>query len=258
MKILILTILMVLHVTTTLSQDTPPLTTFPKFTKSKVETSPPLFPQKPTVEEVLRALQLSGGNAFEPIRIVHELATFGPAIIPIVQEILQPDTLWTVGQPTDSAGFVAQAPLENRVLLIYALDAMGGPEAYRTLQLYGATHREPEIRGASLNALSHSALHRAQRGEISPDKESLHQLVLNMDDPTIVPSLKLTVAQLAREGVRRWTDQDFGLPLDSVTTVAIGREKQIMTLSEYRQYWWSLTEPKLVWSTTEGKYAVTK
>lgn len=258
MKQLILALLPILLVTSVWSQDTPPLTNFPKPAKPKVVILPPLFSEKPTVGEVVRALQFSGRNEFEPTRIVHELAAFGAAILPVAEEILLPDTLWAIELPTDSAGFVERRPLENRVLLIYALDAIGIAESYRTIQALGASHKEVEIRGASLNALSNSALHRVQRGDISPDKESLHQLVLNMDDSTFVPSLKLKVAQLAREGVRQWTGKDFGLPSDSAKTVAVGKEKQIMTLSEYRQYWWSLTEPKLVWSAAEGKFTITK
>jgi hypothetical protein len=257
MKTLLLIAALMVLTGTAFSQDTPPVTDKPNMNPVKPFVPIKLLSAHPTTQEIIGVLAVAGTPGVEPVEIVQELVAAGPSVVTALASLITPDTVACPLQPTDSVG-VVKPRLANRVLAVYALDAIGSQDAYAAIMQIGAIHKEIEIRAASLNALSHGYLDKVRPGALKADKGVIYIFLKNVDDPTEVPSLRLSIAQIAREGMRRWLNWDLGVALQSQYRLVINKASTIMSSPEYWDYWWKLNSPKIVWAANSGQFQISK
>jgi hypothetical protein len=239
------------------SQNTPPIGNYPKPNPVTAFVPVKLFSSHPSVQEIAAVFGRAGAEGVEPITIVQQLISGGGAVVPVLVNLITPDSMIPPSQLADS-GNVARPPLPNRVLAIYALDGIGSVDAYTALMQIGASHREVEIRAASLNALANSYLDKVKSGMLRADTGVVHTFLRHVDDAAEVTSLRHSVANISREGLRRWLNLDLGTTIQSEYSLAVDKVPQTLSSADYWEYWWSVNSPNLVWTTNVGKFLLSK
>lgn len=94
--------------------------------------------------------------------------------------------------------------------MIIALDAIGTKEATEVLFNVAAKHPEAEVRAAAIKSFAYSNYFRIAEGKNKPDKQVLGMLFENADDTTYVETEGKRIGEIAREGIKNWTGEDFG------------------------------------------------
>lgn len=255
MNRVLVTLILLTVCTFAFAQDTPPITNKPNLNPGGSAMIPKLFSANPTANEIASVLESAGNGAVEPMRVVQELIAGGSSLVPVLADVIAPDSLVPPSQPGDS-GKVRRPALANRVLLIYALDGIGSADAYSTIMRIGAPHPDAEIKGASMNALVHTYLAKVRSGALKPDCEVVHALVARADDPAFAKSLGRSVAWIAREGIRSWLNWDLGVFIRFQYKTVVNAVAITMPSAQYWEYWWSQNKPKIAWADNLGRFSI--
>ena len=124
-----------------------------------------------------------------------------------------------------------------------AIEGIGTDYAYSSLQRLAKSHQDKDVRGFAMNALSNSYYDKCISDSTRPDPELLHIFIINIDDTTRVSTLQTTVGSIARGGMLRWTDIDFG------QIVQPSAEKK-----KAREAWWQNVGSKMKWNKITGRF----
>lgn len=93
--------------------------------------------------------------------------------------------------------------------------------------------------------------YKAAENDNTPDKEILHVLINNADDTTYVESLGESIGKISREGIKNWTDKDYGdVPAGNLAN----NENEGFDVVEYRETMWQQNSNRVSWDKERKKF----
>ena len=177
-------------------------------------------------------------------------------------------------QPSDTGGFVP-----NKVAVVLALEGIGTEQSFAVLVRAANSHKNSEVRGVALNALSTVYYRQAQQENLIPDSDVIEALVKSLDDEAYVRLLQKPVRQIAQEGLLKWVGLDFGDPqFEEARIVAAGgkyssvgqkgkpknwdpevdnKKQPQLSAAAYAKLWWEENKSKVSWDK-EKKHFTTQ
>ena len=201
-----------------------------------------VFPPNPTPQELAAAFKkvsLGRRDLFQVLSAVHERGD--NAVAGLSALLLNP------GLGLDTSRSV-------RLCVLMSLEGICSPPAVAVLMQAARSHRNAEVRGVALNTIATRYYEKVLNEQLTPSKEIVHLLMGYADDTTDVDYLHLSFGQIARIGVQSWMGRDFGEPEEGEVKVNVGANEVVMTLKEYREFWWQRYGNRLRWNAQSGHF----
>lgn len=215
------------------------------------QTKLPLSPT-PTLAELKSLFTATGKGEYDPFDVLHELGQRGAKVIPAASALVISET----SAKADSVTRLVER--RNRIYAAQSLELIGTTSAYSALLNAASSHSDPDTRGIALNIIANSYYNKTQQEGLTPDKELIRLLIKTADDTTRVAQLYKTTAHIAREGLKNWLGVDFGEPdtLGGGKKIKVGKDKQEVKLSDYRDAWLQQNFAKINWNKSKGKFQI--
>jgi len=140
--------------------------------------------------------------------------------------------------------------------LLMALDGISNKKAVELIIKTVLTENDVEVRGSAVRILAMNQYGRTVEDTLGaePDKEILHVLYACADDTAMAVNAGGRIGEIAREGIKNWTGEDFGnLPLTR-SYVEDGTKQHDMT--EHHAKYWEKVVSKLRWDDEEKHFKV--
>jgi hypothetical protein len=255
--------LTVLAVELAIGQETPPNLKLPPPEQSDPKVVVFELPKSLTTAQLINILSLTRIGYYDPMVVRQAIISRGDAIVSLLKGILTPDSL-VAQRPTDGSAADTMSrgiPVQPEMCLGYAvgcLDAIGTEKSFQVLLGVAASHPDPNVRGGAVVAIGSSLRDQVCAGKMKADPEVVHLLMMCVDDSSEATSHQMKVGDLARQALAAWTGIELGPMDESVKSLAVGKQKQIMTLKEYREYWWKRVGPELTWADGEGRFRASR
>lgn len=253
--------LIVLGVQWAIGQETPPNLKIAPPEQAAVKAAVFELPRGITAPQLISILSLTRAGYHDPMVVRQAITSRGDAIVPLLEELLTNDSLVTRGaidgaEPDTMSRGITVQPDKCPGYVVGYLDAIGTEKSFQVLLGVAASHPDPSVRGGAVVAIGSSLHDQVCAGKAKADPEVVHLLMMCVDDPGEAASHQMKVGDLARQALAAWTGIELGPMDESVKSLAVGKEKQIMTLKEYREYWWNRVGPGLAWVEAEGRFRI--
>ena len=158
--------------------------------------------------------------------------------------------------PAKSSDEVTDFLTKRAVLVTKALLWIGNSRSVLTLLEVSTSCANEQVRSQALDAIAREFYSASLSSDATPPKEIVHALLTSVDDDSYVGDLQVRVGDIAREGLSNWLGMDFGEPRGSAVRIKVGKEKQEMTLREYREWWWNRNSGNLEWDRITGRFII--
>ncbi len=217
----------------------------------------------PTVDEMKDVFTQAAKGELDAASIFHKLAEKSDTVVAPLEEFLfteykDSDTSVTINKNPDSfqenVSSLVKEVKPNKPLAVLALDAIGTSSSIKALLHAAVSHPDSEVKGTALKVLAWNSYYRAKNDRLKPDKEIVHVLINNVDDTTYVKSLGKTIGDIAREGIKNWTGEDYGnIPKDK-KALNVKMDNVEISMKDYREAKWQEDVYKYVWSKNELRF----
>lgn len=217
---------------------------------NKKDSSEIIISEIPTFDELNTEFTLASTGKHDPFKVIQKIASQKDNAVNSLELFLSPSI--QESQDRSSCSIMNN----NREFAILALEAIASPSSYKILKNAVQTNPSVEIKGIILRVFAWNMYYRTKNTTNEPDKEILYQLIRNADDTTYVPSIKKLVGEIAREGIRNWTGEDYGeLPLEKVV-IKSKKNGANIAIEEYREKWWKRNYKKIVWNKNTNHFEI--
>ncbi len=200
----------------------------------------------PTHSELKKIFKETGRGGYTSIEVLSKIVERKDKAVSALQSYLNAQT------NKDSVNEMEP----DRLYAVLALEAIGTKTAYAVLALAALNHPESEVQGTSLKALSGSYYSKVAEDSLISDKEIVHLLLRKCDDTTYVEFCHKRIGEIARDGIKNWMGVDYGDLSLTQTTVKVGKDKIEMTMPQYREWWWTNYNTKLMWNKEKAVYVI--
>jgi hypothetical protein len=218
----------------------------------------PVLSSSPTLIELQRLYLQVGVGTFDLADAQTIVVERGSSAVAGLAEVLNltaiDDALFTEAQTKKKTLTKQQALFTVQFFAVGALRAIGTDKVWTLLFQCAASHPDKQLRAEALRAYGTGYYERTIEKKTTPDKEIIHLLMRNADDTTFVVSYQHSLGAIARDGLKKWTNKDFGDVDTKGKKVAWGRNKEQVTLAEYRERWWQQNGHKVVWKIATGLF----
>lgn len=255
--------LIVLAVNLATGQETPPNLKLAPPRQSETKAGVFELPKSVTTAQLLNILSLTRAGYYDPMAVRQAVASRGDAVVPLLRELLMTDSLVAsgplAGPATDTTSSRIAVQTDRGIgYVVGYLDAIGTEKSFQVLLGAASTHANPNVRGGAIVTLGNSMHDQVCAGKVKADPEVIHVLMTCLDDTAQAASSQMKVGDLTRHALATWTGIELG-PLDEhVRTVTVGKQKQVMSLKEYRDYAWKRIATGLTWAEGDGRFAIPK
>lgn len=215
------------------------------------QTKLPLSPT-PTLVELKSLFTATGKGEYDPFDVLHEMRARGAKAVPAASALLVSET------PAKADSVTRLVERRNRIYAAQSLELIGTTAAYTALVNAASSHSDSDTRGVALNIIANGYYNKTQQEGLTPDKEVIRLLIKAADDTTKVTPLHKTTAHVAREGLKNWLGVDFGEPdtLAGGKKIKVGRDKQEVKISDYRDSWLKQNFAKISWNKGKGRFEI--
>jgi hypothetical protein len=210
--------------------------------------------ENPTINEINNLFQLATNGRRDPFRIIALVSSRKDNSVPGLNAFLFTDNM----KIKDSTVKITA----NKQYAVYALDAIGSAAAEELLINAAGSHPDINIRGLALNTVACNFYYRLKNNNMSagsnsltPDKEIVHIMLENADDPTPVPCRNEALGKIAREGIKNWTGLDYG-DLPNQKNLNVNSMNASLSMKAYREQWWQNNNSKLNWNSNTGHFEI--
>ena len=251
--------LIVLAVELATGQETPPNLKIAPPERNDAKAAVFELPKGITAPQLINILSLTRTGYYDPMVVRQAITRCGDAVVPLLKGLLTTESLEAL-RPADgsaadtmSRGITVHPDMCLEYVVGY-LDAIGTEKSFQVLLGVAASHPNPNVRGSAVVALGSSLRDQVCAGKAKADPEIVHLLITCVDDSGESANHQTKVGDLARQALAAWTGIELGPMDESIKSLAVGKEKQVMTLKEYREYWWKRVGPGLIWTDGEGRF----
>lgn len=253
--------LIVLAVELATGQETPPNLKLAPPRQGDTKAAVFELPKSVTTAQLMNILSLTRTGYYDPMAVRQAVASRGDAVVPLLRELLMTDSLVATGPlaglATDTTSTRIAVKTDRGIgYVVGYLDAIATEKSFQVLLAAAATHTNPNVRGGAIVALGNSMHHQVCAGKVKADPEIVRVLLTCVDDTAEAANNQMRVGDLARQALTTWTGMELGPLDDNVRTVTVGKQKQVMSLKEYRDYAWKRIAPGLTWVEGEGRFSV--
>jgi hypothetical protein len=210
---------------------------------------------KPTVSQLNGLFFKMASGEADPFVIIPQIAAKGDNVLQALQSIL-----FVKPQDLDESTY---RKYSNYAVVI--LESMGTTKACSLLVRIATEHPVVDARGRALNSLANVYYQYAQTQRILPDTSIIKLFVYSADDTTCVDFLQSRIGQIARDGLKNWTGEEWGsVQLDEQRsdtsgglirsgTVPVKRQTKAQSMTAHRQ-WWQDNRGLLRWSAAKTRF----
>lgn len=133
---------------------------------------------------------------------------------------------------------------------VYVLGAIGTQKARELMSDIALTHPDKEVRGLAVNILARNFYSKVESDSLEPDKELLHVLLKSADDTTYVKVCENRIGDIAREGIKNWTGEDYG------NAHKKNNRNPGTNFNSYNEQWWQNNSIKVKWNRSAKRFIV--
>lgn len=219
---------------------------------------------EPTAKELAELFCRTAAGEIDPFESLRKVIDWGDKAVNGLAEFLYSESNCLNIAVTDSEYTNWESPSErksqttfihgkkkpNKVYAILALDGIASNLAEQIIIDAALNHPEKNIRGYALKILAQNFYYRISETDKIPNKEILHILINNADDTSFVEGLG-RIGEIAREGIKNWTGQDYGELSENKVVDKTGND---INMQDYRELKWQEKSNVIVWNKERKQF----
>lgn len=204
----------------------------------------------PTLSEISNEFLLAKKGKHDLYSVLGKIASKKDNSVNALNELLFSSMVNEIGRDK------AAKEKPDKQYAIMALEAIGTPAAKNVLYTAALRHSDKELRGVALNLFAWNIYYRARNDESEPGKEILHLFINNADDTTYIKAKGKRLGEIAREGIKNWTGEDYGSLPNEHLAIKSKRRNEKLGIEEYRERWWQKNKKNIIWNKETQHFEV--
>jgi len=209
-----------------------------------IECDMDLISEIPSVGEINDLFFLAEQGKRDPFIVATEISARMDNAIPSLQAFL----IKSAEQLSDTLN--KKKMYADGKYAVYVLDAISSQKAKALLSEIALTHPDKEVRGLAIKALAWNSYNKVEGDSLEPDKELIHVLLKSADDTTYVKECDNRIGNIAREGIKNWTGEDYG------NAPKKNNENSRSNFTSYNEQWWQNNSIKVKWNRSTKRFVV--